>query len=189
MSKKPTAKTKLKKYYIAHKGLVLILAFILIGLGIGKGVEYYQQRQLENKFSYLDKDLGMLDARLQQTTKNTEIIKNRYCYRDTFKHNKGSLKCAISLNAKDVPYASIKKFISAIENDYRSWDNQKWTTLDHANLDVFPYHKGKYKNLNSGKTCMAALSNSKDSTKNKDRLDFELSCSEKSHRAFYPYRD
>lgn len=153
----------------------MIILIYIAGLYIPPAI---RQKNLENKFSQLERDIDDLSNEIKTAIPNTQLEKKMYCADYSQVWVEGPLHCDIKLSSKTIPLKEITELIRVT-----SAQNINWSQTIKPNINKQPYTIGEYINKNTGIECRLHLSDTQDT-----RFDFEFYCSELSDRSFYPYQ-
>lgn len=176
MAKKQKKDPKSKgliNWYKGSKWWVKVLTFVALIIIVITGISIYQQWQLENRFSTLEKDVVVLFD-----SSDIDYRKDKYCFRESFKYGGGHLKCKIEVKVTIESEQELGRFIDTLNNQ------KVWESISYPPIQPGPYIL-RLNNLKTSLDCRADVYRGKDLVvKN---IDFF--CSEKSQRSFYPYRN
>ena len=174
---KPTAFSKFKKYLITHKSLTLLVLLTFSVISVSWGINYYEQRQLEKRFSILENDIDRLQENIKKSIPGVTTEKTKHCRRDGEKFGGGTLRCYIELSSIA---AQKEQLISSFG---KSLQTNSWSGLRKSNLNE-PLADSTYKNNISQIECRLRISKTGD----RSAQEAIFTCFEKSARSFYPYR-
>lgn len=148
--------------------IFFLIAFTAIVSGGIYLKNYLDQRQIEGKYSVLEKDIKRLDT--------DTFKKNSYCYRGARKFQVGPLYCGISIENKENPKTDNKKIIDLLRTIKHShnWYLQIYKSQTGGNY-------GSVINKSSGIKCNIDYRTDKNTF-------FYLRCFSESDSSFYPYR-
>lgn len=170
-NQKPNPKTWLKSLSSNQKAFIVSVVII----AMGPAYLAISQLVLESKFRSLESDMQEIKSSLDSELGVKSEVKKE-CYRESFKYQKGPLKCALRLKPeKLVQQEVIIRVKGIIGNNFQEIS---------SNEDFV-----HYRNKKTGVECELAVSGGSRVDWDKGLTGYDFHCNHNSKRSFYPYID